>query len=244
LYTKLLHGGPAAASGNGCVSHPAIADKEGKTDSAYNTADTVNTKYIQRVVVSEFVLNNDREIAEARCEDTEEQGTQRLENTSSGGDGNETCEDTTGKSQRGCLTLMDAFDDNPRQSTGCSCNLCCSKSLCRAQSTGKTATCVESEPTYPEEPGTDHGHDEVIRTHGKVRVKFSSTDKDGSNKTAHAGRDVHHSTTGKVDSTSSTQFEQEAIACPYAVCKGIVYENSPPCDEPAVCFERDAFSKS
>src|SRR5690606_21370323 len=73
LHTKLLHGSPAATSGDGCVGHPAIADKEGETNSTYNTADTVDTEYIQGVVISELVLENYREVAEARGENAKEQ---------------------------------------------------------------------------------------------------------------------------------------------------------------------------
>src|SRR5690606_7576367 len=139
---------------------------------------------------------------------------------------------------------MNTFDDDPGQCTRGSGNLCSCKSLCRAQSAGQAATCVESEPTYPEKSCADHGHNKIVRTHGKMRIEFSSTNEDGCDKTADTSRDVYNSTAGEVDGASSTEVEEESVFSPYPVCEGIVYENTPQCDEPAVCLERNAFSKS
>src|SRR5690606_19237779 len=108
-----------------------------------------------------------------------------LDHTGGGRDGYKACQYAAGES-KGCrLTLMDAFDDNPGQGACCCCDLSCCERLRRAQSTGKAATCIESEPTYPQKTCTNHGHDQVVRTHGKMRIKFSATNKEGSNKAAY-----------------------------------------------------------
>src|SRR5690606_3878088 len=182
-------------------------------------------------------------IAEARSKNTEEQGAERFYDTGRGCDGNETSENTAGEPECCGLTLVEAFDDNPGECSGSCSNLCCSKRLRCAQATGEAATCVESKPPYPEQPCTDHGQDKIIRTNGKMGVKLSATNEDGGDKATYTCRDVNDSTTGKVDCTGSAQVEQEAIACPHPVCKGIVYENAPQCDEPAIGSERYALGK-
>src|SRR5690606_10593842 len=243
LYSKLLHYCPASACGCGCISHPAVADKERKKDSANNTTDAVDAEHIQRVVISKFVFKNDRKIAEAHSKNTEEQGAERFYDTGRGCDGNEISESTAGEPECCGLTLVEAFDDNPGECSGSCSNLCCSKRLRCAQATGEAATCVESKPPYPEQTCTDHGQDKIIRTNGKMGVKLSATNEDGGDKATYTCRDVNDSTTGKVDCTGSAQVEQEAIACPHPVCKGIVYENAPQCDEPAIGSKRYALGK-
>ena len=72
-------------------------------------------------------------------------------------------------------------------------------------------TSVKAEPTNPEQSGTDHGQRQTVGSHWFFWIALAVTEDESSDQSRYTGIDVHHSTTGKVE---SAHFKEQSAAGP------------------------------
>src|SRR5690606_831762 len=150
LNPELLQYCPATACAlcSGC--HPAVAGEEGEEYCAYNSTHGVYSEDTECVVVAKLVVENNRQLQVCGSQDSQDKRAARLYNACSRSNGHETRKDTAHKSKSGRFSLMQSFDDHPRECSSGGCDLRGSEGLRCGKSAGEAASCVETEPTNPE----------------------------------------------------------------------------------------------
>ena len=105
---------------------------------------------------------------------------------------------------------------------------------------GKAATCIESEPTQPQERGTHEDERYVVRCDGvSDAVIHAFAQQDGHDQCGDSGIDVYYCSSGEVD---GSHFLQKS-ATPYPMSHGEVGKNDPQGNEYDIARELDSFGK-
>ena len=152
------------------------AEDTGK-ERADDTADTVNSEYIEGIINLEELLEavNTPEADEAGCE-TDYDGTAESYEAAGRGDGNQAGNCTGACTEAGGLAVHNPLAGTPCDNCAGRCNAGGHECEGSGSVRGKLRACVESEPAHPEECGADHAERKAVRSHSFLAVADSGLD--------------------------------------------------------------------
>lgn len=118
--------------------------------------------------------------------------------------------------------------------------MCHDKSICRRAVTGKCTSCIESEPSEPQQGGTCNGHRQVMRYECRASITKPFPNDQGSGKGRYAGTDVNHGSSCEIQGAHAAHPSSHA---PYPMRQGVIDQRSPHNREKQKCAEFHALCK-
>lgn len=159
----------------------------------------MDTHDVERVVVTELVLQTHREGGQDTGDDAEGDRSDRAQRAGSGGDGDQAGDGTGRGTEAGGLAVTDALGEEPAEDGGGGGGGGVDPGQAGSTVGGERGAGVEAEPSEPQQRGTEHDERQVVRTEGGATEAGTLADDDGQDESGDTGVDVHDRATGEVD---------------------------------------------
>lgn len=180
-----------------------LRGEESSQNVSNETANTVNSENVERIVRAEEVLELRGVVAEGASNNTKDDGGPSRNETGTGSNGDEASDDAGAETDGGPLLLKTVIDQAPGDATNASREVGDDGSHDCTQIGSASRTGVESEPTNPEEDGADDNVGNVVRAVvellGAVATTLSEHVRIG--KSCAARGNMDRSSAGKVDTS-------------------------------------------
>lgn len=197
------------------------AGEEGTDDAA----DTVDAEDVERVVVTEGVLEfGGAEVAEDAGGGSDGNGTHGSAGAAGGGDGDEAGDGSGGDADGGGFAADDPLKGHPGDDGGGGGDLGDEHGHAGGAVGGEGAACVEAEPADPEESGSDDGEGDLVRVHGGLAEAATFSNGKTADEAGDGGVDVDDSAACEIEHAPA---HEEAIGAPCHVPDGEVGEDEP-----------------
>src|SRR5579863_64198 len=183
---------------------------------ACGPADTVDTEGVERIVVTEHVLDGGHhQVADDASDQPDQQCRHRLDEAGCGGDGNQSRNRARDAPEHTGLTGFQPFGSHPPEGGGSSGEVG-GDERARGEPVGGSGTArVESEPADPQQTGADNAQHYAVRLHGFMRVALALSEIQRADQRGYAGSNVYHGAAGEVeggDASAQIGVQKTALA--------------------------------
>lgn len=180
-----------------------IRCEEAGQDVANDTTDRMYREDIQGIIDTDEELELRCVIAGSSADDTEYDGRPGRNVTRSRCDRNQTRNNPRAEADGGPLLFKSVIKDAPRDTTNGGGQIRDDRSHDRTHIRTESRPRVETEPTHPEEDGTDNDVCDVVRSEVELvrTVSTSLAEHQGVGQCSRPGSDVHRRSTGEIETT-------------------------------------------
>lgn len=204
-----------------------IRSKDTSQQVTDNTANTVLSKHIERLIDAEHELELGSKVAADTADNTKDESRPRGHITRSRGDGDKTSNGTGAEADGAPLPLQPVIEQDPGQATDAGGNVGDDAGHDGTKVGGQGAAAVEAEPADPEEHSPQNDVGDVVGAVGQaidlvVAVALAEHERVGEG--GGAGADVHGGAARKVE---TAHLERPAVAVPGPVGDGVVDDGGP-----------------
>ncbi|CAB4560860.1 unannotated protein [freshwater metagenome] len=193
---------------------------------------------IEAVVVTELELELNCEHTQHTCEKADDDRRHPTNKPCTWRDGHKSSHGTRGSAECGRFAVLDALKQQPSEHS----RRCCEEGVhecgCSNAIRSECGTSVETEPTEPQNAGSQKGEGKVVRMHSFTRPSLALSKNDDHCECSRTSVDVHNRTTGEVE---GAELGQPATA-EDPVRHGGVDKDKPQRNEDAVGLELESVS--
>ena len=219
---------------------------EAQSHGADDAGDQVDTDDVERIVKAPAELEADGQGGSRTGDQAEAEGADRADVGAGRGDGDQAGNHTGGGTERGRVTVADAFRDEPAEHGRCG--------GCEGVDPDQAAllrrrccAAVEAEPAEPQDRGTEHHERDVVRAVvGVLAEALAVADDQHEDQRGDTGVDVDHCAAGEVnrraEGLADCAFRAEQPAAPDHVGQRAVHQRDPDRDEDGPGAELGAVS--
>lgn len=140
-----------------------LRGKKGRQDIADDTADCVDRKNVESIVAAEEILELGSIVAGDATAHAKNNSRPRGYKAGSGSNANQASNDTRAETHSRPLALQAIVDQTPGDAAGASSEVSDDSGHDGTQVGGEGGTGIESEPSYPEEDGSDDNVGDIVR---------------------------------------------------------------------------------
>jgi hypothetical protein len=204
--------------------------KDIRQEIADDTADTMDGKDIKGIIHANEVLEFGRVVARNGTDDTKDNSRPGRDVTGRRSDGNETSDGTRAPADSRPFAFKSEIDQDPCKSTDGGSKISDDASHGSTKVAAERGTTVESEPTEPEEDGSEDDVRDIVRSVVKFMgaVSTALAQHDGIGEGGGTRRDVDGSTSSEIE---SAQLVDPTVGVPRPAGNGIIDNGCPDKDE-------------
>lgn len=205
----------------------AVVGKDTSKQVAHNTTNTVSSKDVESIIVTEKVLETSGKVASRTTEHAKGNSCGRSDVTRSWRDSDQTRDGTRAETDSRPLALQPPVPEHPGETTDRGSHLSDHHGLNSTKVGTKSRTTVEAEPAKPQQHGSQDDVGNVVGSVGQllraVPLTLAEEDRDGER--SGTRRDVNRCTTGEVETTHDVGPTLADVPCP--IGDGIVDNSAP-----------------
>lgn len=186
----------------------------------------MNSIDIKSIVNAHDILELGTVVASSGTDNTKDNSGPGWDETRSRGDGNETSNDTGAETDGGPLLLESVIEETPGDTSNGGSQVGDNSGHDGAEVSTQGRTGVESEPSDPEEDGTDNDVGDIVRAVVELVSPMTTTlaEHQGVGESGGTGGNVHGSTTSEVE---TTELEHPTGCVPGPAGNGVVDDGGP-----------------
>lgn len=203
-----------------------LRSKETGEEVSDDTTDTVDSIDIKRIVNTQDILELGTVVASSSTDNTKDNSGPGWDETRSRSNGNETSNNTGAETDGGPLLLESVVKKTPGDTSNGSGQVGHNGGHDSAEVSTQGRTGVESEPSDPEENGTNDNVGDVVRAVVELVSTVTTTlaEHQGVGESSGTGGNVHGSTTSKVE---TSELEHPTGWVPGPAGNGVVDDGGP-----------------
>lgn len=186
----------------------------------------MHSKDVESVVDTQDILELGTVVASGSADNTKDNGRPSRDKARGRGDGNEAGNNTGAETNGRPLLLQTVIKETPGDTADGSSQVGNDGSHNSTQVSAQGGTSIESEPSNPQEDGTDDDVGDVVRAVVELVSSMAATlaQHERVGEGSSTRRNVHRGTAGKV---KTAQFEYPARCVPRPACNRIVDDGGP-----------------